>query len=113
MAPLWRTRPCDRPSVSPCDPQCHVAPDGRGNRLLPMVANVRRTGDLACRVTGFPTRALQQVDEAALGARVTVDIGLRVLYRTVPGQLLNIAKAAACLEHEPGGIGDEGAAPRV
>ena len=61
----------------------------------------------------FRLRALQQVDEPALGAGVTVDIGLRVLDRTVAGQLLYITEAAARLEHEPGGIGDEGAAPRM
>jgi hypothetical protein len=39
--------------------------------------------------------------------------GLGVLDRPVAGQLLNIAQAATYLEHQPGGIGDEGAAPRV
>jgi len=61
----------------------------------------------------FRARVLEQVDEPALGAGVTVDIGLRVLDRPVAGQLLNITKAATRLEHEPGGIGDEGAAARV
>jgi len=36
-----------------------------------------------------------------------------MFYRPVPRQLLNIAQATSRLEHEPGGIGDEGAPPRV
>jgi len=72
-----------------------------------------RTGDLVWGLEYFRLRALQQIDKPTLGAGVTVDIGLGVLDRTVAGQLLNIAQAATRLEHEPGSIGDERAAPRV
>ena len=58
-------------------------------------------------------RALKQVDEPALGARVTIDIGLSVLNRPVTGQLLNITQAAAGFEDEPCGVGDERAAARM
>ena len=66
-----------------------------GIRLLLIVANL--WGEEATWPGGleyFRLRALQQVDEPALGARVTVDIGLRVLDRTVAGQLLYITQAA-------------------
>jgi len=41
MAPLWRTRPLDRPSVSPGEPRCRSRRMARGHRLLPIVANLR------------------------------------------------------------------------
>ena len=112
MASLGRTGPLDRPSVSPRDPQCRSERMARGDRLLPIVANLRanRPPCLAgCRTAWV----LQQVDEPALGARVTLDVTLRVFDRPVAGQLLNIAQATARLEHQPRGIGDEGTAPRV
>ena len=54
-----------------------------------------------------------QIDHAPLGRGVALDVALCGRQRSVSGQLLNVAQAAACLDDLLGGSGDKRAAPRV
>src|SRR5947209_6142684 len=68
----------------------------------------------SCRRQSCPgAAALQEIDQATLGAAVAFDIDLRLVDRAMAGKLLHITQAAARFEHQPRSIGDEGAAPRM
>jgi hypothetical protein len=86
MAPLWRTGLLVRLPAD-CEPPCR-SPAWREVIGVLVPTCVRRIYLSTSWIIGAgftPLGSLQQVDEAALGARVTVDIGLRVLDRTVTG----------------------------
>ena len=58
-------------------------------------------------------QAALQIDHAPLGHGVALDVALRRRQRSVSGQLLDVARAAACLDDLLGRSGDKRAAARV
>jgi hypothetical protein len=54
-----------------------------------------------------------QIDHASLGRGVALDVALCGRQRSVSGQLLNVAEAAACLDDLLGRSGDKRAAARM